>query len=318
MNAEAAFTGRPDIDLELMRPAQKPGEFLALALRALDAVLEEQRPSMVLAQGDTATTFAATLTAFHRRIRVGHIEAGLRTYDLERPFPEEGYRQMVDRVADRLYAPTQAAADNLQREGRKAADIVVTGNTGIDALLNVARSSGGVCRGEAPFVLATFHRREAFGEPMRRMFRALGRIADAGIGVVLPLHPNPEVGKAAREALAGRSKVTLCDPLPYPDTVKTMQKALCVVTDSGGIQEEAPTLGVPVLVAREATERLESVEAGAARLVGHDEDLIVSEVLRLRDDVTARAKMARPVMLFGDGLASQRIVADLLGNIGGT
>jgi UDP-N-acetylglucosamine 2-epimerase len=295
-----------------MQPGQTPSQFIARATERLDASLAELAPSFLLAQGDTATAFAATLAAFHRKIPTGHVEAGLRTYRLDAPFPEEAYRQMVDRVATRLYAPTEGARANLLREGRAAGDILVTGNTGIDAVLALAQSGDGRCLGAAPFVLATLHRREAFGAPLEAMCRALVRIArDAGLGVVLPVHPNPGVRRTVRERLAGVPGITLTDPLPYPDLVQTMLGALCVVTDSGGIQEEAPTLGVPVLVTRETTERPEAVEAGSAVLVGFAEDRIVEEVIRLHRDPAARARMAVKRPVYGDGKASERIAEDV-------
>jgi UDP-N-acetylglucosamine 2-epimerase (non-hydrolysing) len=317
-NAVAAFDTPPDIALDLMRDGQTPAAFIARAMERLDGVFASLEPAMVLSQGDTSTAFAATLAAFHRRIPTGHVEAGLRTYDLAAPFPEEGYRQMIDRIATRLYPPTPIAREHLVREGRRETDILVTGNTGIDAVLAVARSGLGRSWGSPPFVLATLHRREAFGEPLRAMCRALRRIALEGpLSVLLPVHPNPSVRSTVEELLAGVPGLALCEPLPYPDLVKSMLAAVCVVTDSGGIQEEAPTLGVPVLVTRETTERPEAVDAGAALLVGHDEDRIVNAVLRLHRDPAARAAMAVPRPVYGDGKASERIISDVVRTIAG-
>jgi UDP-N-acetylglucosamine 2-epimerase (non-hydrolysing) len=322
-NAETALAAPPDVELALMQAGQTPSRFIARATEHLDAALAKIEPAFLLAQGDTATAFAATLAAFHRRVPTGHVEAGLRTYSLDAPFPEEAYRQMVDRVATRLYAPTEGARANLLREGRREEEILVTGNTGIDAVLATARAGAGRCVGEPPFVLATLHRREAFGAPLEAMCRALLRVVREGdLRVVLPVHPNPDVQRTVRGLLGGEPRVTLTDPLPYPDLVKTMLGALCVVTDSGGIQEEAPTLGVPVLVTREATERPEAIAAGAAVLVGFAEDRIASEVLRLHRDRDARAAMAVPRPVYGDGKASERIAKDverfLIGLEGGT
>lgn len=311
-NAEAAFTGKPDLDLGLMKPGQAPAEFLARCLEQLSAVFTREQCAFVIAQGDTSTAFAATLAGFHLRLPTGHVEAGLRTYRLDAPFPEEGYRQMIDRVATRLYAPTQTSADNLAKEGRDAADILVTGNTGIDACLQIAKSDLGKARGQAPLVLATTHRRESFGAPMESICRAIRRIADAGAFVVLPLHPNPNVQHVVRKILDGHPRIELTEALPYPTLIKTMLAARCVITDSGGIQEEAPTLGVPALVTRETTERPEAVEAGSAILVGHDEERIVREALRLFQDDAHHAAMAMPRPVFGDGNASGRIAADVL------
>jgi UDP-N-acetylglucosamine 2-epimerase (non-hydrolysing) len=311
-NAEAALAAQPEVELELMRPGQTPSQLIARAMERLDAALAEIAPSLVLAQGDTATAFVATFAAFHRKIPSGHVEAGLRTWRLDAPFPEEGYRQMIDRIATRLYAPTEGARANLLSEGRAPADVVVTGNTGIDAVLALARSDAGHCVGEPPFVLATLHRREAFGPPLEAICRALARIAREGVAVVLPVHPNPDVRRTVNAVLGSEPRVKLIAPLPYPDLVKTMLGALCVVTDSGGIQEEAPTLGVPVLVTRETTERPEAVEAGAAVLVGFREDRIVEEVVRLHRDAGARAAMAVPRLVYGDGKASERIADDVM------
>jgi UDP-N-acetylglucosamine 2-epimerase (non-hydrolysing) len=311
-NAEVALAARPDVELGLMRPGQTPSQFIASAMERIDGVLAEIAPRFVLAQGDTATAFVATLAAFHRRIPSGHVEAGLRTWRLDAPFPEEGYRQMVDRVATRLYAPTAGARANLLREGRAEGDVIVTGNTGIDAVLQVAAGDLGRCVGEPPFVLATLHRREAFGRPLEAMCRALARLTREGLNVVLPVHPNPDVGRTVHAILGAEPRVKLVAPLPYPDLVRTMLGALCVVTDSGGIQEEAPTLGVPVLVTRETTERPEAVEAGAAILVGFEEDRIVEEVVRLLRNAGAREKMAVPRFVYGDGKASERIADDVM------
>jgi UDP-N-acetylglucosamine 2-epimerase (non-hydrolysing) len=316
-NADAALAHAPDIELDLMQSGQTPAEFGARAAQALDGVFASLSPAMVVAQGDTTTAFAATLAAFHRRIPSGHVEAGLRTYDLSAPFPEEGYRQMIDRVATRLYAPTTLAADHLRREGRSDADILVTGNTGIDAVLKVAASGSGQNHGTPPFVLATLHRREAHGEPLRRMCRALRRLAlEGGLSVVIPVHPNPSVEATVHELLGGLPSVKLLAPMPYPDLVRTMLSAVCVITDSGGIQEEAPTLGVPVLVTRETTERPEAVDAGSALLVGSDEERIVQEALRLHQDAAARSRMAVPRPVYGDGRAGERIAADVKTTIG--
>jgi len=311
-NAEAAIAEVPEVELSLMQPGQTPTQFIARASERLDAVLGDLAPRFLLAQGDTATAFAATVGAFHRRVPTGHVEAGLRTYRLDAPFPEEGYRQMIDRVATRLYAPTSGAQQNLVREGRSEGDVLVTGNTGIDAVLEIVRSGIGRCVGTPPFVLATMHRREAFGPPLEGMCRALLRVAHEGdLHVVLPVHPNPGVQATVRRLLSDDPRIQLTAPLPYADLVQTMLRAVCVVTDSGGIQEEAPTLGVPVLVTRETTERPEAVGAGSAILVGFDEDRIVREVLRLHHDPTARAAMAVKRPVYGDGRASERIADDI-------
>lgn len=299
---------RADLYLDLMEPDQTPTAFVARALKRLD---EDLQGRWVVVQGDTATAFAGALAAFHKKIPVAHVEAGLRTHDLAAPFPEEGYRQMIDRIATRLYAPTPWARENLLQEGRLDADIKVTGNTGIDAALRTGR---GKCHGRFPFILATIHRREAFGAPIENVCKALLRIVQTtNLNVVFPMHPNPHVRDAVTRTLRGEPRIRLVEPLSYKDLLDTMQNAMCVVTDSGGIQEEAPYFGVPVLVARETTERQEAIKAGASRLVGFDEDAIVREVTRLHLDPEARAEMAVPRYIFGDGMASERIANDLMG-----
>lgn len=298
---------KADLELDLMEINQTPAVFIARTLKRLD---EEISGEWVVVQGDTATAFAAALVAFHKKIPIAHVEAGLRTYDLEAPFPEEGYRQMVDRIATRLYAPTMRAKMNLIQEGRLAQDIKVTGNTGIDAAM---RAGLGKSHGQPPFILVTIHRREAFGEPIENVCRALLRIAQTtNLHVVLPMHPNPNV-RSTLERMLAHEQIHLIAPLNYRDLLATLCASMCVVTDSGGIQEEAPTFGIPILVTRATTERQEAIEAGAAKFVGFDEDAIVREVTRLHTEPHAREKMAVQRHLFGDGLASQRIADDLLG-----
>lgn len=300
---------KADVALELMEPNQTPTAFIARALKRIDEELDAST-EWVLVQGDTATAFAASLVAFQRKISIGHVEAGLRTYDLEAPFPEEGYRQMIDRIATRLYAPTMRAKENLIREGRLQSDILITGNTGIDAAM---RAGLGRSHGKPPFILVTIHRRESFGAPIEQVCRALLRIVKTtDLNVVLPMHPNPNVRRTLEAMLRGQPQIQLIDPLGYTDLLATMCHSMCVLTDSGGIQEEAPTFGIPVLVARATTERPEAIEAGAARFVGFDEDLIVREVIRLHTEPHVRAQMAVPRYLFGDGQASERIANDLL------
>lgn len=274
--------------------------------------------SVVVVQGDTSTAFAAATSAFLRQIPVAHVEAGLRTNRLDSPFPEEGFRQMIDRMATRMYAPTNRNALALIREGRDPSSVVVTGNTGIDAALEIAKfpsvSLGMVTPGfEKPYVLATLHRREALGRPLQSVCGALLRVVnETALHVVIPLHPNPKVRETVTSILGNHPKISLCEALSYAVLVTVMLGAECVLTDSGGIQEEAPTLGVPVLVAREVTEREEAVEAGSAILVGFDEEKIFREIVRLHADPVARAFMATPRPVFGDGSASERIADDLL------
>lgn len=302
----------PDVDLRLMRDDHAPSEFVGRVLLALDVYLRESLAEWVVVQGDTSSAFAGALAAFHRGIKVAHVEAGLRTYDRAAPFPEEGYRQMIDRIADNLYAPTNTARSYLCDENVQG-KIVVTGNTGVDAALHAISLGWGRCEWPTPFVLATMHRRESFGDPMRAICRALLRVVHArDLHVVLPVHPNPAVREVVEDILGHEPRVHLTAPLAYVDLLAAMQKCLCVVTDSGGIQEEAPTLGVPVLVTRETSERMEAVHAGNAILTGWNEDLIVREVLELHDNEAHRIRMGTPRPVFGDGQASKRIADDLL------
>lgn len=298
----------PDVNLCLMDGTQAPSVLLSRALGAVDGVLPADA-QWVIVQGDTATAMAGALAAFQRQLPIAHVEAGLRTYDLGAPFPEEGYRQMIDRLATRLYAPTEAAKARLVAE-KAYGRIVVTGNTGIDAATQAlvpARTT------PYPYVLATVHRREAFGAPMESICRALVRITrETDLHVWLPVHPNPAARATVERICGNAARVHICQPMTHLDMLSALQSAAFVLTDSGGLQEEAPTFGVPVLVAREKTERYEAVEAGNAILVGFDEDRIVREIVRLRSDQNAYARMATPRPIFGDGRASQRIADDLL------
>ena len=307
-----AFDLRADLDLDLMRPDQTPSDVAARVLEAFDPVLVRLAPGWLIVQGDTTTAMAASLAAFHRRVRVGHVEAGLRTGDLTRPFPEEMNRRVVDLVAESHFAPTPRAARALAAEGVPAARIHCTGNTVVDALLEVARRQG-ECP-ETDSVLITAHRRESFGEPLGRVVRAVERLARAfpQTQFLHVSHPNPAVLAAVRRENAPRN-VELLEPLDYPDLLRRLRACRLVLTDSGGIQEEAPTFGKPVLVLREKTERPEAVEAGRALLVGTDEERIVAEASRLLSDASARRAMAEGSNPFGDGLAASRIADALAG-----
>jgi UDP-N-acetylglucosamine 2-epimerase (non-hydrolysing) len=294
---------RPDFNLRLMEPKQTASEFIAKALPLIDAFIEARGIEQVIVQGDTASAFAGALAAFHRKIPIAHVEAGLRTYDLNAPFPEEGYRQMIDRIATQLYPPTEDASKNLLKE--RLTHHSPTGNTGIDAAFNVVQKNlGRSIIEDEPFVLATLHRREATGRPAEAVHRALKRISK-DIPVILPVHPNGILPEA-------RSKEILyVAPLNYPDLIQTVRKAAFIITDSGGIQEEAATFGIPLLITRTTTERNEIVRIGGAKLVGFDEDKIVEEALKLLNPVT-RAAMSVPTNYYGDGKAGKRIVEDLL------
>jgi len=291
----------------------------------LRGVVQGYRPDMLLVQGDTATVFVGALVAFFEGVRVGHVEAGLRSHNKWAPFPEEIFRRLCDVLTDFYFAPTLRARDALLAEGVSAARVHVTGNTVVDALLAVSRTDravknealASVLAGQRRLVLLTAHRRESFGEPIREVFRAVRELADAreDTAVIYPIHPNPNVRTPARELLSGHPRIHLTDPLDYLDLVTALQRSALVLTDSGGIQEEAPTFGVPVLVLREVTERPEGVDAGVAELVGTDRARIVARGLAALES----ASVAPPPNPYGDGRAGERI-ADLLASdlLGGT
>ena len=311
----------PEVDLGLMRPGQTLSTTAAAVLTHLDDVLAERQPDVVLVHGDTTTAMATALAAFHRQVPVGHVEAGLRSGRMDAPFPEEMNRVVVDRVATHLFAPTPGAAANLRREGADERAVLVTGNTAIDALLHVrsrVASSDVAAKalvGERTrVVLVTAHRREAFGRPFADVCTALQTVALAhpDVAFVYPVHLNPNVKGPARERLSAPN-VVLTDPVDYASLVWLLDRCELVLTDSGGIQEEAPALGKPVLVLREVTERPELVEAGAGLLVGTSPERIVAEAGRLLDDPAHRAAVGRPRAIFGDGRAAVRIVARLAG-----
>lgn len=312
-----AFAIVPDVDLDIMAPDQTLPELTARLLSRLDAVFARERPDAVLIQGDTTTVMTAAMAAFYRHIAVGHVEAGLRTGDLQNPFPEEMNRIVAGRLSRWHFAPTAGARDNLLREGFDPASVHVTGNTVIDALLEVVQREVPLPV-EVPegrrMLLVTAHRRENFGAPFREVCEAVRDIADrhADVHVVYPVHPNPNVSGPAHEILSGHARIVLCPPLDYLPFVAAMKRAHLILTDSGGVQEEAPALGKPVLVMRQETERPEAVEAGVVKLVGPVREAIVAEASRLLDDPEAYARMARGVSPYGDGRAAGRIV-DILG-----
>ncbi len=318
-----AFEIGPHHDLDLMRPNQTLAELTSRVVAGLEPVLAAERPDVVLVQGDTTTTFCAALAAFYHRIRVGHVEAGLRTFDRYQPFPEEMNRVLTTRLADLHFAATEEAASHLRREGVPGDGIFVTGNTVIDAVLYIrdALESGGLARPRWPFldparrlILVTAHRRESFGEGFERICRALAVLAARpDVQIVYPVHQNPNVQEAVQRHLRGRPNLHLIEPLEYIPFVDLMLRSHFVLTDSGGVQEEAPSLGKPVLVMREKTERPEAVRAGTVRLVGTDVERIVTESRRLLDDAVHYREMARRHNPYGDGRACERI-AEILGS----
>jgi len=300
----------PDVDLDLMRPDQAPNELASRAFGALDRVLTERPADWLLVQGDTTTAMCAAVAAFHRRVRVGHVEAGLRTGDLQQPFPEEMNRRVVDLVAEAHFVPTARAAAALRAEGVPEDRIHRTGNTVVDALIQIAEREGEVV--EEDLVLVTAHRRESFGAPLAAIVCAVARLARRfpRFRFVHVVHPNPNV-RLAMAGYGGLSNVELVEPLDYRSLVSLMRRSRLILTDSGGIQEEAPTFGKPVLVLRAKTERPEGIEAGLARLVGTDEERIVEESERIlcrRSDLVRSVLDSNP---YGDGRASERIAAAL-------
>lgn len=319
--ALALFELPVDYDLDLMRPGQTLASLTSTILTALDAVLVELKPDMVLVHGDTTTSFAAALAAFYRRIPVGHVEAGLRTNNPGQPFPEELNRRMTDALCTWHFAPTLRARENLLLENISPEHIIVTGNTAVDALLFAASQPSSDLDQDIDelgctrkLLLVTAHRRESFGAPLGEIFRALRTIAakHGDVEIAVPVHPNPSVTEAASGALAGCERIVLLPPLEYLPFVTLMKRATIILTDSGGIQEEAPSLGVPVLVLREVTERPEAIEAGTARLVGTDHDTIVRAVTDLLHNRELREAMVHAENPFGDGHAGERIARYLM------
>ena len=309
----------PDHDLAIMRPGQTLFDITSDVLLKTRAVLEEERPDCVLVHGDTTTSFAAALAAFYLQIPVGHVEAGLRTRDLHSPWPEEFNRQAVDVVSEWYFAPTETSRQNLLDEAKPADRIFVTGNTGIDALRHTVREDYTNPEldwaEDSRLILVTAHRRENLGEPMHRMFRAIRRVMEErpDTKAIYPIHMNPQVRRAAHEELDGFDRLRIIDPLEVVGFHNFMARSHLILTDSGGIQEEAPSLGKPVLVMRDTTERPEGVAAGTLRLVGTGEETIYREFSRLLDDPAAYAEMSHASNPYGDGHASERIADVLVG-----
>lgn len=318
----------PDVDLDLMQDGQSLDGFMARALTGLGRTLDEETPARVIVHGDTLTTVAAALAAHYRKIPVDHVEAGLRSFDVYQPWPEEAHRRLAAVIADQHFAPTEAARDALLKENVPAGNIHITGNTVIDALLATTRlieTRPELVAGLDPLahrfsgrriIAVTTHRRENFGEGMAKIARAVADVAKRpDVAVIFPVHPNPHIRPIVEKALSGFKNVALIRPLDYPHFVRLLGMAELVLTDSGGVQEEAPALGKPVLVMREATERPEGVAAGAALLVGTDCRRIAAEVFRLLDDKAAYAGMALARNPYGDGRAAERIARIVAGAV---
>jgi len=303
----------PDIDLDIMRPGQSLADLTSRLLAAVDGALESEAPDAVLAQGDTTSVMVTALACFYRGIRFGHVEAGLRTGNIENPFPEELNRIIAGRVAKWHFAPTASSADNLVREGIAAGSVFITGNTVIDALFAIAgeiHAPFSIRRPGGRLILITAHRRESFGEPMREICFAVRELARLypDDHFLFPVHPNPNVQSLAEAILSESENVMLSAPLVYGRFVAAMKESHFILSDSGGIQEEAPALGKPVLVLRDETERPEAVEAGVVKLVGAHFERIVMEARKLLDDEVEYHRMARGISPYGDGKASQRII----------
>ena len=312
-----AFGVTPDYDLSIMKEKQTLFDVTVNILERIREVLAEVKPDVVLVHGDTSTTFVSALACFYMQIPVGHVEAGLRTYNIYSPYPEEFNRQAVSILSRFNFAPTELSKNNLLKEGRDPASIYITGNTAIDALKTTVREDYTHPELEwakdSRLILITAHRRENLGEPMHHMFRAIRRIIDEhpDVRAIYPIHMNPVVRAAANEELGDCDRIHIIEPLEVLDFHNFMARSYMILTDSGGIQEEAPSLGKPVLVMRDTTERPEALDAGTVKLVGTDYNKIVSEVSALLDDENAYEKMSKAVNPYGDGLACGRIVDNL-------
>lgn len=316
-----AFDIEPDYDLNIMKQGQTLAEITTRALTKLDTVIKEVKPDIVLVHGDTTTTLSGSLAAFYNQVMLGHVEAGLRTYNKFSPYPEEVNRRITSVIADMNFAPTEVAKSNLMKENVPEGIIYVTGNTAIDALKTTVRDNYDNPLLEelkdSRIILLTAHRRENLGEPMRHMFRAIDRITKefSDVQVIYPVHLNPVVRKIASEELGGNKKIHLIQPLEVLDFHNFLSKAHIIMTDSGGIQEEAPSLGKPVLVLRDTTERPEGVEAGTLKLAGTDEETIYNLTKELLTNEEEYNKMAHASNPYGDGMASKRIVDAIISKI---
>ena len=308
-----AFDVVPDYDLFIMKAKQTLFDVTINILEKMKSVLEEVKPDVVLVHGDTSTTFVTALACFYLQILVGHVEAGLRTYNIYSPYPEEFNRQAVGIVAKYNFAPTEMSKENLLKEGKDPATIYVTGNTAIDAIKTTVRDSYShehlEWAADSRLIMITAHRRENLGEPMRNMFRAIKRIIDekSDIKAIYPIHMNPVVREAAQEILGDTDRIRIIEPLEVLDFHNFLSRSHLILTDSGGIQEEAPSLGKPVLVMRDTTERPEGIAAGTLKLVGTDEEVIYKTFKQLLEDQNEYDKMSKASNPYGDGFASKRI-----------
>ncbi len=308
------FDIKPDYDLNIMKKGQTLSEITSRVLLGLEEIIQKEKPNIILVHGDTTTTFAGALAAFYNGVDIGHVEAGLRTWNKYSPFPEEMNRQMVDRMTDMFFAPTEVSKTNLLNEGIEDNKIYITGNTAIDAMKYTVKEDYNNevfdWLGDSKFILLTAHRRENLGEPMRNIFKAVRRIVlnNEDVKVIYPIHMNPIVRKIAKEILEGIDRIKLIEPLEVFDFHNFINRSYLILTDSGGIQEEAPSLGKPVLVLRNTTERPEGIEAGTLKLVGTDEENIYKETINLLNNKEEYNKMSKASNPYGDGNASKYIV----------
>lgn len=312
------FKIQPDYDLNIMQPQQTLADITTRVLTALSQIIQEEKPDIVLVHGDTTTSFAASLAAFYQQTPLGHVEAGLRTWNKYSPFPEEMNRQLTDVLSDLYFAPTSVSRANLLKEGHPEKNIFVTGNTAIDALAQTVQADyqhevlDKIGQGKR-IILVTMHRRENQGEPMRRVFKVMKDVVDQtnDVEIVYPVHLSPRVQEAAKEVLGGDPRIHLIKPLDVVDFHNLAKRSYFIMTDSGGVQEEAPSLGKPVLVLRDTTERPEGVKAGTLKLVGTEEDAVKAAMLELLTDPAAYQQMAEAKNPYGDGQASDRILDDI-------
>ena len=319
------FDIKPNYDLDIMKQGQTLSDITSRVLTGLENIIKEVKPDIVLVHGDTTTTFAGTLAAFYNQIAIGHVEAGLRTYDKYSPFPEEMNRQMVDCMTDMYFAPTKLSKDNLLKQNIDENKIYITGNTAIDAMSktvdkNYKHKELEWIKDDERMILLTAHRRENLGEPMKNIFRAIKRITDEfeDVKVIYPIHKNPKVREIAKEIFGDTNKIKLIEPLEVFDFHNFQNKSYMIMTDSGGIQEEAPSLGKPVLVLRDTTERPEGIDAGTLKLVGTNEETIYKEAKKLLTNKEEYNKMSHASNPYGDGTASKKIVDAIIVKFGGT
>lgn len=311
------FGINPDVDLFIMEERQSLTSVTVKIIERLEPIVLEHRPDMIVVQGDTATAFLASLVGFYNKIPVAHVEAGLRSYDIYNPFPEEAYRRFISVISSLNLAPTKRAKENLIKEGVREESIIVTGNTIVDAVYLISKDIPEI-NSDKKIILVTSHRRENWGKPMRELALAIKELVSmfSDIKFVIPLHKNPIVREVFLDILSGEERVELIEPLDYPSLIRVMKSSFIVLTDSGGIQEEAPTFGKPVLVLRETTERPEGIEKGVAKLVGMRRDRIISNVKALLTDESLYAAMSKVNNPYGDGNASKRVIRAIMHFLG--